>query len=254
MSYDPASIHATPFGAPLVASFPLRMRNTEILTVLYRTRPGAVERLLPEQLSATGELVAVHLYRMHDAEWFGAYGESALHVAVEHAASGTRGVYSPFLFVESDGAVATGRELYGQPKKGGRIELGPDGDLLVGRLWRNGIDVVTLTTPYKQRRGEAADLSSRLDFRTNINLKVIPSVDGSGASVRELTARAFADVVVHEVWVGPATVELRPNAQAPLHLLPVEEVIEGYHWRADFSLVHGTVLERLPDQPGGAVR
>jgi acetoacetate decarboxylase len=245
VSFDPTAVQSTPFGAPLVPSFPLRMRNTEILTVVYRTQRDAVERLLPTQLRATSDLVAVHLYRMHDADWFGAYGESAVHVPVEHAASDTRGVYSPFLFVETDGAVAAGREIYGQPKKSGRIEIVADGDLLVGRLWRNGIDVITATTPYKQRRGGDDDLTRHVDFRTNINLKVIPSADGSGASVREITARTFSDVELHEVWVGPATLELRPNAQAPVHLLPVEEVVEGYYWRADFSLVHGTVLEQL---------
>lgn len=239
------SVGSTPVGAPLVPSFPLRMRDTEILTVVYRTRPEAVEPLLPAQLRRTGDLVAVHLYRMHDAEWFGAYGESAVHVPVEHPGSGSRGVYSPFLFVESDGAVAAGREIYGQPKKGGRIELGSDGDLVVGRLWRNGIDVITATTPYKQRRAGVEDIFRHVDFRDNVNLKVIPAVDGGSASVCELTTRTFADVELHEAWVGPATLELRPNAQAPVHLLPVLEVVEGYYWRVDFTLVHGTVLERL---------
>jgi len=244
--FDPRDVHGTPFGAPLVPTFPLRMRDTEILTVVYRTNRAAAERLLPAQLNLTSDLVAIHLYRMHDADWFGAYGESAVHLPVEHGQSGTHGVYAPFLFVESDGAVAAGREIYGQPKKQGTIELRADGDLLVGRLRRNGIDVATLTTPYKQRRGEAADLTADIDFRTNINLKVVAGVSG-GVDVRQLTARTFADVVVHEVWLGPGTVELRPNAQAPLHLLPVVDVVAATYWRADFSLVDGIVLETIDE-------
>jgi acetoacetate decarboxylase len=78
-----------------------------------------------------------------------------------------------------------------------------------------------------------------------LNLKAIPAVDGSGTSVRELTARTLEDVVVHEVWRGPGTLELRPNAQAPVHRLPVVEVVEAFHWRADFTLVYGTVLETI---------
>ncbi len=242
--FDPLDVRATPFGAPLVPTFPLRMRNTEILTVVYRTRRDAAERLLPLPLTLTSDLVAIHLYRMHDADWFGAYGESAVHLPVVHERSGTAGVYAPFLFVESDGGVAAGREIYGQPKKHGEIALGPDGDLLVGCLRRNGIDVATLTMPYKQLRGGPEDLTSQIDFRTNINLKIIAGVDG-GIAVRELTARTFADVVLHEVWIGPGTVELRPNAQAPVHLLPVLEVVQAVYWRADFSLVDGVVLESL---------
>jgi acetoacetate decarboxylase len=245
VTFDPATVTETPVGAPLVPRLPLRMRDTEILTVVYRSERAAIDRFVPRQLEATADLVLVHLYRMHDADWFGAYGESAVHVPVRHAASGTEGAYSPLLFVESDGAVAAGREVYGQPKKEGRIEVGPVGDLLVGRVWRNGIDVVTATMPYKQRAGTPDDLERHARFRTNINLKVIPAVDGAGAAVRELTARAFEDVVVHEVWRGPGTLELRPNAQAPVHLLPVREVVEAFHWRVDFTLAYGRVLETL---------
>jgi acetoacetate decarboxylase len=230
-------------AAPLVPAFPLRMRNTEILTVAYRTTPEAIARFLPEQLDPTGDRVLVQLYRMHDADWFGSYGESAIQIPARHASSGTEGMYSPLLYVESDGAVAAGREIYGQPKKGGQIELRPDGDLLVGRLRRNGIDVLTATMPYKQQAASAADLDA-LGFRTNINLKVIPSVEG-GDAIRELTAREFDDVEVHEVWRGPGTLDLRPNAQAPVHLLPVLEVDVAFHWRASFTLVYGRVLERL---------
>jgi acetoacetate decarboxylase len=148
------------------------------------------------------------------------------------------------LFVESDGAVAAGREIYGQPKKSGAIEIASDGDLLVGRVRRNGIDVLTATTPYKQTPGTADDLELHAGLRTNVNLKVVPATDGSGAAVRELTARTLADVVVHEVWRGPGALELR-NAQAPVHLLPVLEVVDAFHWVADFTLVHGEVLEDL---------
>jgi acetoacetate decarboxylase len=230
-------------SAPLVPRFPLRMRNTEILTVVYRTAPDAVEHFLPQELESLAPRVIVHVYRMHDADWFGAYGEAAVQLPVRHAASGTEGAFSPLLFVESDGAVAAGREIYGQPKKAATIELGPVGDLLVGRVRRNGIDIVTATMLYKQQAAEFGELDA-LGFRTNINLKEIPGVEG-GIGVRELTAREFADVTVHEVWSGHGTVELRPNAQAPVHLLPVLEIEAAFHWRVDFTLVYGRVLEDL---------
>ncbi|HEY0415827.1 MAG TPA: acetoacetate decarboxylase [Gaiellaceae bacterium] len=244
MSLDAASVAGTPFGAPLVPRLPLRMRRTEIMTVVYRTEPDAAARFLPSSLELLGDLVVVHLYRMHDADWFGAYGESALQLPARHPGTGTVGAYSPFLFVESDGAVAAGRELYGQPKKQAEVSLAANGDLLVGRVTRNGIDVLTATMAYKQRAADPADLERHASFRTNLNLKLIPSVDG-GVAVRELTARTLADVDVHWAWRGDGTVELRPNAQAPVHLLPAREVVESFHWCADFTLVHGEVLERL---------
>jgi acetoacetate decarboxylase len=250
VSLDPRSVASTPFDAPLVPAFPLRMRNTEILTVAYLSDGDAIRRVLPAPLEPAGrDVVLVHVYRMHDADWFGAYGESAVQIPAAHRASGTAGAYSPLLFVEGDGAVAAGREIYGQPKKAARVRLRARGDLLVGSVRRNGIDVLTATMPYKQRPCTPADLERHGAFRTNLNLKVIPSVSG-GTAVRELTARTLADVVVHEAWSGTGTVELRPNAQAPVHLLPVREVLEAFHWRVDFTLVHGTMLERFEDGDG----
>jgi acetoacetate decarboxylase len=35
---------------------------------------------------------------------------------------------------------------------------------------------------------------------------------------------------------------LRPNAQAPVHRLPVVEEAEGFFWLADFTLVPGVIL------------
>lgn len=244
MTYDPRTVVETPYGAPLVPRFPLRMRDTEILTLVYRTDREAADALLPAPLELLGDLVLVHLYRMHDADVFGAYGESAVHLPARHAASGTDGAYSPFLFVESDGAIAAGREIYGQPKKHGEIEVRAEGGRVLGRLRRDGADVLTATASPSER-AEPDDLHAHASFRTNLNLKVVPAVDGSGAALRQLTAREFADVDVHEVRRGPADVEIRPHDLAPLHLLPVREVVEAFHWRVSFTLVYGRVLEEL---------
>ncbi len=235
----------TPFDNPLVPRFPMQMRNTEILTAFYRTDLEAARRLVPPPLEVVSDIVLIHVYHMNDADWFGNYYESAVQIPVRLAGGPAgpevTGAYSPYLYLGSDGAVATGREIYGQPKKGGEPWLGVRDDLLVGTVKRNGIDVITLTLPYKQTRAEPGDLASYGDFGTNINLKVVPNVDGSDG-IRQLTARAFADLHVHECWRGAATVELRPNAQAPVYRLPVRMMLDGFYWRADFVLPFGRVL------------
>jgi acetoacetate decarboxylase len=109
---------------------------------------------------------------------------------------------------------------------------------------RNGIELLTATMAYKQRPSTPEALAE-LQFGTNINLKVIPAVGGPDDALRELTARDFTDVEFHGVWEGDATVEARPNAQVPVHLLPVLEVQRAFHWFADFTAVYGRVLETL---------
>ncbi len=106
------------------------------------------------------------------------------------------------------------------------------------------MDILTGTMTYKQRRDALSSLARYFDFTENINLKAVDHIDGTPA-IRQLTARRLADVSVHECWSGPCTVELRPNAQAPVHLLPVLEVETAFHWRVDFTLVYGRVLEDL---------
>ena len=60
----------------------------------------------------------------------------------------------------------------------------------------------------------------------------------------EAVTRRFTDVVVHEAWTGPATVELRPNAQLPAHLLANRQVVLGLHRMADLTLPAGRVVHR----------
>lgn len=242
MPFDPTDIDSTPYGAALVPVLPIRLRRTEILTVVYRTDAAAADALIPAPLKLAGDLCVVHIYRMHDAEWFGVYCESAFQIPVV-LPDGAQAVYSPFLVLESDGAVAAGRELYGQPKKAGQVSLAPDGDLLVGRVARNGIEVATATTVWKQRPAAGDELEHLVPgSAVNVNLRVLPE-DGS-AMRRELVARTFADVEQHEAWIGPATLELRANAQVPVHLLAVRAVVLGLHRVLDLSLPPGHVVHR----------
>jgi acetoacetate decarboxylase len=240
--FDPTTIAATPYGAPLVPTLPIRLRRTEILTVVYRTDGTFADDLIPEPLTLASDLCILHVYWMHDADWFGVYGESAFQVPVS-LPDGTLGVYSPFLVLGSDGAIAAGRELYGQPKKAGTVSLLPDGDLLVGRVGRNGIDVATVTMCWKQRPAVGDPLESLVPGAArNVNLRVVP--DGVGGFRRELIARTFEDVTCHEAWVGPATLELRPNAQVPVHRLAVAEVVLGLHRVIDLTLPPGEIVHR----------
>ncbi len=231
---------STPWDAPLVPPYPLGFRNCEILTLVYQTEREAVEALLPPPLEATSETVLIHLYDMHDVDYLGHYQEC--NVMVGASLPGVaEGAYSPYLFLNSDIGVAHGRELHGQPKKFAEPKLEVRGDLIVGTVTRNRLEVITGTTVYKQQRAEISGLSDYMDFALNLNLKAVNHIDGRPA-IRQLTSRRLSNVTVHECWRGPGTVELRPNAQAPVYKLPVREMLEAFYWRADFQLVPGEII------------
>jgi acetoacetate decarboxylase len=230
---------STPWDAPMVPPFPFRFRNAEILTLYWRTDPAAAAFLLPPPLEPVGDVACAHIYRMTDTDWLGPYAEA--NVMIGARLGDREGAYSPWLALSSDVGVAHGREVHGQPKKLAEPALEFRGDLIVGRVVRNGIDVLTATTPYKQRPCTAAATKPFFDFATNLNLKAVDHIDGRPA-IRQITARRLAEVTVHEAWEGPCTVELRGNAQLPLVRLPVLEPLVGFFWRADFTLVPGEVL------------
>lgn len=231
---------STPLDSPTVPRFPFRFRDVEVFTMTYRTDPAAITALLPEPLEPTGDAVMIHLYRMNDTDWLGPYSE--VNVMVGASLPGrVDGAYSPYLFLSSEVGVTHGREVHGQPKKLGHPRLEFRGDLMVGVLERNGIDVVTGTMAYKQEMASIGELARIFPFATNLNLKAVDHIDGRPA-IRQLTSRKLADLEVTECWRGPCTVELRPNAQAPVHRLPVRSEGAGFYWRGAFTLVPGEIL------------
>lgn len=237
---------STPFDAPTIPPFPFSFRNVEVLTLAWRTRGECVDALLPPELSRTSDVVMAHIYKMNDTEWLGPYTESNFMVGCRYDRTGEAGSYSPYLFLSSDVGVAHGREVHGQPKKLGKPTLVTDGDAWVGRVERNGIEIITGTLAYKQSRSVIAKMADYYDFALNFNLKAIDHIDGRPA-IRQLTARRLGELTVHECWSGPCTVELRPNVQAPVHRLPVVEMLDGFYWRGDFTLVQGRVLHDYLD-------
>ena len=108
------------------------------------------------------------------------------------------GAYSPYLVLSSDIGVAHGREIHGQPKKLGQPRLEARGDLMVGTVERNGIDVITAHHALQAaRRATPEAMKPYFDFATNLNLKAIDHIDGRPA-IRQLTSRRLAEVTVHE--------------------------------------------------------
>lgn len=238
---------STPWDAPTIPPFPFSFRDVEVLTLAWRTTEAAVARLLPPPLEPTSDVVLAHIYKMNDTEWLGPYGESNISIGCRLPGTELAGSYSPYLFLSSDVGVAHGREMHGQPKKLGLPKLEHRGDLVVGSVERNGIEILTGTLAYKQHRDSLESLRRHFDFAENINLKAVDQIDGRPA-IRQLTARRLTDVVVSECWGGPCTVELRPNAQAPIHRLPVIDMLDGVHWRADFTLVAGRIVHDYLDE------
>ncbi len=232
---------STPIGAPLAAPFPFSFRDVEVLTLAYKTDPEAARAFLPPPLKLKSNLVLVHIYNMNDVDYLGKYQECNVMLHAEFDGK-IEGGYSPFLFLNSDAGIAQGREVHGQPKKWGNPKIEVHGDLIVGTMERNGIEVIKGTMAYKQKRGTLEEYKKlTFDFSTNMNYKVINQIDGRTA-IRQITSRNLEKVKISESWVGPCSVALQPNIQAPVYKLPVLDECSACFWCGEFTLVEGKIL------------
>ena len=218
--------------------------DCEVVVFQYRTDPAAIRALLPEPLEPLNDVVMVQIGRWGDVPGLGRdTREANIMVAARYGAGAKAvvGAYSPFFFVTSDRAMAGGREFHGQPKRVAEVILETRGDIFVARVIADGLTIFTGTMHYKARRSSFEELCRHVNPITNINLKVIPEIDG-GYAVRQFTARDLVNIDIDECFAGTATAEIHPHATMPMHRLPVREQLEGFYWTGAFSLVGGVVL------------
>ena len=237
------NIWSTPAAAPLYQEFPIEYKDVSIMSLVYRSNKDLIQADLPKGVQAISDCIMIHCYDMPDVQSMGQVTEANVMVGVEtnFSSNNVTGGYSTNLIISSDVGLAQGREVHGQPKKLGNINLDIRGDTLVAEIWRNDIRVLRATTPYKYQKAQISELEKVFEFKRNINHKVIPNIDGT-IGMNQITARTLKDVEVLDSWIGPVTVELAPHIQVPLYRHPVVEPLFACYWRANFKLQPGEIL------------
>jgi acetoacetate decarboxylase len=234
------SAFAMPVHNPAYPRPPFRFRNREYFIISYETDADALRAAVPEPLKPADGLVHYEFIRMPDSSGFGDYTESGQVIAVRDQ-DGKLGNYTHSMYLDDEGPIAGGREIWGFPKKLARPRLLVDGnDTLLGTLDYGTQRIASGTMGYKHNMCDIASEQRKLAETPNYLLKVIPHVDGT-ARVCELVRFFLRDVTVHGAWSGPAALALYPHALAPVADLPVRRVIGARHIIADLTLDIGEV-------------
>ncbi|WP_072375679.1 acetoacetate decarboxylase [Hyphomicrobium sp. NDB2Meth4] len=232
------SAFAMPLTSPAYPPGPYRFVNREFLIITYRTDREALERVVPEPLTFDEPLVKYEFIRMPDSTGFGDYCETGQVIPVKF--NGVEGSYSHAMFLNDGPPILGGRELWGFPKKYANPTLAVETDTLVGTLDYGPIRVATGTMGYKHKALDLDAIGGSL-LKPNYLLKIIPHVDGS-PRILELVDYRLEDVAVKGAWTGPAALDLRPHALAPVADLPVREIVSATHIVADLTLGLGKVV------------
>ena len=238
---------AMPLTSPAYSPGPYRFVDREYLIITYRTDPAKLRAVVPEplELDEREALVKYEFIRMPDSNGFGDYTESGQVIPVRYR--GRKGAYTHAMFLNDEGPIAGGRELWGFPKKLAQPTLRTEIDTLIGTLDYGPLRVATGTMGYKHREADLVEVKAALN-EPNFLLKIIPHVDGK-PRICELVEYHLEDIVLKGAWTGPAALALTPHALAPVAELPVIEIVSAVHIRADLTLGLGRVVHDYLQQP-----
>ena len=220
---------------------PFHFVRREYLVVTYETDPEALRSALPEPLEpAPGNLAVFEWMNMPDSSGFGDYEESGS--AIPAFFDGEPCNFSVQMYLDDEPPITGGREIWGFPKKYGTPRLKTVKDTLTGTLHYGKERVAMGTMAFKYRSlADQADRVLRDLEKLNVNLKLIPDVDG-GPKIAQLVGYRLNDVQVHGAWEGPARLHLIPHVNCRAADLPVRRIVSARHQIVDFTLPYGRVL------------
>ena len=230
-----------PIAGPSYPSGPYRFINREYMVISYETDPSLIRQQLPEPLEPTDQsIVHYEWIKMPDSSGFGSYTESG--VVIPARLHGQDVNFVAQMYLDDDPPISAGREIWGFPKKYAHPKLDIVKDTLTGTLDYAGQRVAMGTMGYKHENmaGDGGKTAALL-AKTQINLKLIPDVDGKPA-ICQLVAINLTDIDVKGSWSGPGRLHLVPHVNAPVADLPVLRIVGAHHFIANLTLPFGRVV------------
>jgi hypothetical protein len=141
--------YSMPLTNPSFPRGPYRFFNREYFIITYRTDPDALAAVVPEPLEVAEPIVKYEFIRMPDSTGFGDYTETGQVIPVRF--KGEEGVYVHSMYLDDEGPIAGGRELWGFPKKLASPKIAVESDVLVGTLHYGSVLCASATMGYKHR-------------------------------------------------------------------------------------------------------
>lgn len=238
---DILQLRSTPLASPSYPAGPYRFVDREYMAITYVTDPALIREHLPEPLEPSDDNIVVYEWiKMPDSSGFGTYTESGLVIPAKFG--GEQVSFVSQMYLDDQPPIAAGREIWGFPKKYAHPKLEVVKDTLTGTLEYAGQQVAMGTMAYKHVSMESSlDRTHAALARTQINLKVIPGIDGR-AEICRLVALNICDITIKGSWSGPARLHLVPHVNAPVADLPVHRIVGATHFIADLTLPYGRVV------------
>ena len=195
--------------------------------VTYLTRPEIIREVLPPPLEPAGEpLVSVGVGTFGSSNCVGAFAGGWVDVRAKY--NGIEANYCLAMPMSTDVAIIFGRELFGEPKKQGRVRLESDGDVVRGSVERHGIPFLSVEarlTDDEPINGPA--LSDRFHF------KFMHSADGRGLEFDPVIVHAHFETKLRVLKRGEGKVIFKASHHDPLTELEILEFRGAVYMEGD---------------------
>jgi acetoacetate decarboxylase len=216
---------------------PFEYRNAKQLTVEFRTDPRVLRQLVPPPLTPNEDAKMLLSSSDFLSSGFGRYLEA--HLSTPATFEGRPVNFSVYLVLDSDVAIGAGREIWGFPKKLGRLALDMKDDVVRTTIERGGCTIIEAAV-HLAELGTEEDLGGTPEWITR---RFIPNVSNAAPpDIDQLTSTTLTNVVTHDVYKGAATLAFGSSPADRLEEIPIEAVTAGFYFEYRFTLNDGVVV------------
>jgi acetoacetate decarboxylase len=232
-----SSFYSMPELSGLYGTPPFQYRDSQNLLVTFETDPAVLRSLVPQPLTPNADNLMFVSIADFMCSGFGRYYEAHIftHVLYKRRLAN----FSIYLILDNDVAICGGREIWGFPKKLGRLTMSLKDDVASGIVERGGMPVIDIAMRMSQF-GTPAEMEGPAEW---IARKVIPSVaQHAPHEVDQLTSTTLTDIAIREVHKGAGMLKFGPSPSDPFTQIPIKKILGGHYFRSDLTLGYGEVL------------
>jgi acetoacetate decarboxylase len=147
-------LKSVPIYGSLYPEPPYIYHGTRLLLVLYNIKRESIpQEVLHENFKISKRPLIMMFITDYPDSTIGPYYEAATFIEVKYKgdSGNTRGLYCNSMFVDSDIAMAAGREIWGFPKKYAEMQLKESKDKVIGTLKRKGSELIKATINLEEK-------------------------------------------------------------------------------------------------------
>ncbi|MGQ4911758.1 MAG: acetoacetate decarboxylase family protein [Candidatus Thorarchaeota archaeon] len=233
--------YSTPILTPTYPEPPYHYVDARIFLALFNPPEDAVKDLLPEPLRPSQLPLAGLLFGEQPCKEAGSFMEAGLLVQClfDNPETGEEevGVHFAYNYVDTDVALAAGREIWGYPRKMADISLEMKGDTITGSAVRDGTTLLRATCRLE-------DEGEWIDSGPNVNVKLVPSVTGKGYDLSVITA-AYLEYTIKNGRSGEVEIEFQSGPRDDLSKVKMETPMIGLYFDCDILVPPGKVVAEL---------